>query len=97
MSKVYGTPGYVVQTFFQFLYPFISMICYNVVVGDTVTKVLIRVFDIDPSALIAQRQFVIVMVTLIITLPLSLYRYVIVTDKTVSKTFCHFQTFWEIS
>ena len=74
MSKAFGTPGYVIQTFFQFIYPFVAMISYNVIVGDTVTTVVIRVTGIDPSALIVQRQFVIIVITLLITLPLSLYR-----------------------
>lgn len=74
MSKVFGMPGFIIQTFFQFIYPFVAMISYNVIVGDTITKVIIRVFNVDPSSLFVQRQFVIIMATLFVTLPLSLYR-----------------------
>lgn len=36
----FGRPGFYLLTLLQFIYPFIAMISYNVIIGDTVTKVL---------------------------------------------------------
>ena len=74
MSKAFGTPGYVIQTFFQFIYPFIAMISYNVIVGDTITAVVVRVSGVNPNNWFVQREFIIVLTTLFVTLPLSLYK-----------------------
>lgn len=52
------------------------MVSYNVVVGDTVTKVLIRVTGINETSILAHRQVVILLATLGITVPLCLYRNV---------------------
>ena len=51
------------------------MVSYNVIVGDTITTVLIRVTGLDPNSIFAQREFVIFVTAVCITLPLSLYRY----------------------
>lgn len=51
-----------------------AMVSYNVVVGDTVTKVLIRVTGIAETNIFARRQVVILLATLCITIPLCLYR-----------------------
>jgi sodium-coupled neutral amino acid transporter 11 len=59
-----------------FLFIYIAMISYNVVVGDTVTKVLIRVTGIHETNILAHRQVVILLATLGITIPLCLYRNV---------------------
>lgn len=40
----FGRPGFYLLTLLQFVYPFIAMISYNVIIGDTVTKVFKRVF-----------------------------------------------------
>lgn len=40
----FGRPGFYLLTLLQFIYPFIAMISYNVIIGDTVTKVFKRVF-----------------------------------------------------
>lgn len=40
----FGKPGFYLLTLLQFIYPFIAMISYNVIIGDTVTKVFKRVF-----------------------------------------------------
>lgn len=41
----FGRPGFYLLTLLQFIYPFIAMISYNVIIGDTVTKVFKRVFS----------------------------------------------------
>lgn len=50
------------------------MVSYNVVVGDTVTKVLIRVFGLSRRALLARRDFVVFLATVFITIPLCLLK-----------------------
>lgn len=52
------------------------MVSYNVVVGDTVTKVLIRVTGISPENIFGRREAVILMATLFVTIPLCLYKNV---------------------
>ena len=55
-----------------------AMISYNVIVGDTASTVLTRIFG-DPSddgalAFLASREFAIVAATICVSLPLSLYK-----------------------
>lgn len=50
------------------------MISYNITTGDTLSKVFQRIPGVGPGHLLAERHFVIVVVTLVFTLPLSLYR-----------------------
>ncbi|KAL4221915.1 hypothetical protein ACF0H5_017967 [Mactra antiquata] len=70
-----GRPGFYLLTFLQFIYPFIAMISYNVIIGDTITKIIIRIGgDSVINTVLGSRQFIIFLATLLITLPLSLYR-----------------------
>lgn len=50
----FGRPGFYLLTLLQFIYPFIAMISYNVIIGDTVTKVFKRVFARKYEAHMAQ-------------------------------------------
>ncbi len=51
------------------------MVSYTVIVGDTVTKVVVRLVATDPSASVfASREFISLVTTIIVTLPLSLYK-----------------------
>lgn len=70
----FGRPGYYLLTFLQFIFPFISMIAYNVIIGDTVTKVLRRIFALSHTHLLANRNSVVFISTLTVTLPLSLQK-----------------------
>ncbi|XP_050725182.1 putative sodium-coupled neutral amino acid transporter 11 [Eriocheir sinensis] len=70
----FGRPGFILATCFQFMYPFISLISYNIIVGDTLRIVLIRVTGLSSESVLAERTFIVVSSTLLITLPLSLYR-----------------------
>lgn len=74
MEAAFGQTGFYLLTVLQFVYPFIAMVSYNVVVGDTVTKVLIRVFGLSRSALLARRDFVVFLATVFITIPLCLLK-----------------------
>ncbi|KAM8857056.1 putative sodium-coupled neutral amino acid transporter 11 [Synchiropus picturatus] len=72
----FGFPGFVVVSVLQFLYPFIAMISYNITTGDTLTKVFQRLSGVGPDHILANRYFVILLSTVLFTLPLSLYRNV---------------------
>jgi len=41
----FGRPGFYLLTLLQFVYPFIAMISYNVIIGDTITKVFKWLFQ----------------------------------------------------
>lgn len=74
MEAAFGRTGFYLLTFLQFVYPFIAMVSYNVVVGDTVTKVLIRMFSLTPGSLFARRDYVVAMATIFVTIPLCLLK-----------------------
>ena len=57
------------------------MISYLVIVGDTLTKVIISVTGISPESILVNRHLIIAVTTLTISLPVSLYRLVICVDK----------------
>ncbi|XP_058792720.1 putative sodium-coupled neutral amino acid transporter 11 [Phymastichus coffea] len=76
MRASFGRPGFYILTALQFVYPFIAMVSYNVVVGDTVTKVLIRVTGLEPDSFLVRREVVILLATLLVVIPLCLYRNV---------------------
>ncbi|XP_053147335.1 putative sodium-coupled neutral amino acid transporter 11 isoform X2 [Hemicordylus capensis] len=74
VNKTYGYIGYLILSVLQFLYPFIAMISYNIITGDTLTKVFQRIPGVDQDNLLIGRHVIILCVTIIFTLPLSLYR-----------------------
>jgi hypothetical protein len=39
-----GKFGFLFLTLIQFLYPFISLVSYNIILGDTISKVVMRLF-----------------------------------------------------
>lgn len=59
---------------FLLFFKFPAMVSYNVVVGDTVTKVIVRVTGIEHDSLFAKREIIVLIATLLITIPLCLYR-----------------------
>nr|KAF6497769.1 solute carrier family 38 member 11 [Rousettus aegyptiacus] len=72
VNKTFGFPGYLLLSVLQFLYPFIAMISYNIITGDTLSKVFQRIPGVDPENLFIGRRFIIVLSTVAFTLPLSL-------------------------
>lgn len=50
------------------------MISYNIIVGDTLTKVMVRLFDVTANSVFVRRDFVIGIATLFITSPLCLMK-----------------------
>jgi sodium-coupled neutral amino acid transporter 11 len=53
---------------------FAAMVSYNVAVGDTLTKVLIRLAGVGAESLLSHRELVVAFATVFITAPLCLYR-----------------------
>ncbi|KAL7302006.1 hypothetical protein TKK_0005243 [Trichogramma kaykai] len=76
MRASFGRPGFYILSALQFIYPFIAMVSYNVVVGDTVTKVLIRVTGLSHDNFLMRREVVILLATVLVVIPLCLYRNV---------------------
>ncbi|XP_063140188.1 putative sodium-coupled neutral amino acid transporter 11 isoform X1 [Rattus norvegicus] len=74
VNKTFGFPGYLLLSTLQFMYPFIAMISYNIITGDTLSKVFQRLPGVDPGSWFISRHFIIVVSTVTCTLPLSLYR-----------------------
>ncbi|XP_027446007.1 putative sodium-coupled neutral amino acid transporter 11 isoform X2 [Zalophus californianus] len=74
VNKTFGFPGYLLLSVLQFFYPFIAMISYNIITGDTLSKVFQRIPGVDPENLLIGRHFIIMLSTAAFTLPLSLYR-----------------------
>lgn len=80
----FGRPGFYILTVLQFLYPFIAMVSYNVVIGDTITKIIAWIGGENPTlihSVLGNRQFIITVVTIIVTLPLSLYKNIAMLGK----------------
>ncbi|XP_058976174.1 putative sodium-coupled neutral amino acid transporter 11 [Musca domestica] len=76
MEAAYGKYGYYLLSLLQFMYPFLAMISYNVVVGDTLSKVLVRLIPSWGSSMGAVRLGVVFFVTVGIVVPLCLYKNV---------------------
>ncbi|XP_075840521.1 putative sodium-coupled neutral amino acid transporter 11 [Microtus pennsylvanicus] len=74
VNQTFGFPGYLLLSALQFMYPFIAMISYNIITGDTLSKVFQRIPGVDPGSVFIGRHFIIVVSTATFTLPLSLYR-----------------------
>ncbi|XP_036423189.1 putative sodium-coupled neutral amino acid transporter 11 isoform X1 [Colossoma macropomum] len=74
VHSTFGFAGFLILSVLQFLYPFIAMISYNIITGDTMTKVFQRIPGVGPGHLLANRHFVILLSTILFTIPLSLYR-----------------------
>uniref|UniRef100_A0A3Q1CR70 Putative sodium-coupled neutral amino acid transporter 11 n=2 Tax=Amphiprion ocellaris TaxID=80972 RepID=A0A3Q1CR70_AMPOC len=74
VQSTFGFPGFLILSGLQFLYPFIAMISYNITTGDTLTKVFQRIPGVGPDHILAERHFVILLSTILFTMPLSLYR-----------------------
>lgn len=92
MERAFGKPGFYILTFLQFIYPFIAMISYNVIIGDTMTKVFRRFFDLAANNPFGNRNTVVFICAALIMLPLSLYRNVAKLNK-ISLTSIGFVSF----
>ncbi|NXF15138.1 AVT2 protein, partial [Rhodinocichla rosea] len=55
-------------------YGLVAMISYNIITGDTLTKVFQRIPGVGVDNVLTDRHFIILLTTIIFTLPISLYR-----------------------
>ncbi|XP_015490995.1 putative sodium-coupled neutral amino acid transporter 11 isoform X4 [Parus major] len=74
VRETYGLVGYLILSTLQFLYPFIAMISYNIITGDTLTKVFQRIPGVGLDNVLTDRHLIILLTTIIFTLPISLFR-----------------------
>ncbi|XP_074593064.1 putative sodium-coupled neutral amino acid transporter 11 isoform X2 [Brevipalpus obovatus] len=74
VEAAYGRWGFYLLTVIQFIYPFIAMISYNVIIGDSVTKVFRRLLNVSSSSALGNRNSVVFFCTVFIMLPLSLQK-----------------------
>ncbi|MEE6489477.1 hypothetical protein FKM82_015584, partial [Ascaphus truei] len=74
VSRTFGFPGYLVLSALQFLYPFAAMISYNIITGDILPKIFQHIPGVTSESVLADRRFVILVTTAIVTLPVALYR-----------------------
>lgn len=51
-----------------------AMVSYNIVVGDTATKVIVRLLGLDPQNTFAKREIIVLLATIFISIPLCLYK-----------------------
>ncbi|XP_053327669.1 putative sodium-coupled neutral amino acid transporter 11 isoform X1 [Spea bombifrons] len=74
VSRTFGFPGYVILSLLQFLYPFAAMVSYNIITGDILPKILLRIPGVSTESILADRRFAILLTTVVVTLPIALYR-----------------------
>ncbi|KAJ6660822.1 hypothetical protein lerEdw1_017448 [Lerista edwardsae] len=63
------------------------MISYNIITGDTLTKVFQRIPGVDKDNILIGRHIIIICVTIIFTLPLSLYQNISKLGKVIANVF----------
>ncbi|XP_064405359.1 putative sodium-coupled neutral amino acid transporter 11 [Halichondria panicea] len=86
VTKAFGRPGYVLLTLVQLLFPFFAMTAYIVIVGDSFTRILTRIFDVAGSevpAVFADPNDILIKViaVLVIMTPISLLRNISKLEK----------------
>ncbi|KAM4627034.1 putative sodium-coupled neutral amino acid transporter 11 [Discoglossus pictus] len=74
VSKIFGFPGYLFLSVLQFLYPFAAMVSYNIITGDILPKIFLRIPGVTKESVLADRRFAILVTTALVTLPIALYR-----------------------
>ncbi|WFD27864.1 hypothetical protein MNAN1_002872 [Malassezia nana] len=74
MGHCFGQYGRIAVSVFQFVFAFGGMCAFCVVVGDTIPNVISSVLPPLRDTILSNRHFVIVVCTMAISFPLSLYR-----------------------
>lgn len=78
MNHCFGSCGRAAVSFFQFSFAFGGMCAFGIIIGDTIPHVMRSAFPklstIPILKLLANRQFMIVLCTVCVSYPLSLYR-----------------------
>ncbi|CAH1790438.1 unnamed protein product, partial [Owenia fusiformis] len=81
-KETFGNIGYGVVSATQFSQPFFSMVAYNVIIGDTITKLVKRAGgEAIKNSVLTNRHFIVFLATLFVTLPLSLYKNIAALSK----------------
>ncbi|KAI0256086.1 amino acid transporter [Lactifluus subvellereus] len=78
MNRCFGSSGRAAVSFFQFSFAFGGMCAFGIIIGDTIPHVIRFLFPNLPSvpvlSIFADRRFIIVLCTVGVSYPLSLYR-----------------------
>ncbi|KAF9029009.1 amino acid transporter [Hymenopellis radicata] len=78
MNHCFGSSGRGAVSFFQFAFAFGGMCAFGIIIGDTIPHVIRSIFPTLQGrpilGLFANRQFIIVLCTICVSYPLSLYR-----------------------
>ncbi|KAG0251400.1 hypothetical protein DFQ27_008776 [Actinomortierella ambigua] len=86
MMFCFGKAGLIAISIFQFVFAFGAMCAYTVIVGDTIPHVIQALFppivDIPVLNVLVQRASIIIICTVFISFPLSLYRDISKLAKT---------------
>ncbi|RDB16965.1 Vacuolar amino acid transporter 2 [Hypsizygus marmoreus] len=78
MDHCFGSSGRAAVSFFQFSFAFGGMCAFGIIIGDTIPHVVRSLFPSLPTIpilrIFANRKFIIVLCTVCVSYPLSLYR-----------------------
>jgi sodium-coupled neutral amino acid transporter 11 len=80
----FGNKGLLIVSVFQFIFAYGAMCAYTVILGDTIPTVFASVLSKNSwfSPILTSRSIMIILCTLMVSLPLSLYRDVSALAKT---------------
>ncbi|OAF70087.1 hypothetical protein A3Q56_02147 [Intoshia linei] len=71
-ETAYGKVGFVVISILQFCMPLIAMCSYNVIIGDSMHKIVARLVEGTSAEFLSNRYLLITIFTLFTTMPLSI-------------------------
>ncbi|KAJ1304498.1 hypothetical protein OPQ81_005644 [Rhizoctonia solani] len=78
MGHCYGSSGRAAVSFFQFAFAFGGMCAFGIIIGDTIPHVIRSIFPtlstVPVLSIFTHRNFIVVLCTVCISYPLSLYR-----------------------
>ncbi|KAH7923402.1 hypothetical protein BV22DRAFT_1120845 [Leucogyrophana mollusca] len=78
MNSCFGSSGRAAVSFFQFAFAFGGMCAFGIIIGDTIPHVVRSLFPtlhtIPVLSIFTNRKFIIILCTLCVSYPLSLYR-----------------------
>ncbi|XP_013398281.1 putative sodium-coupled neutral amino acid transporter 11 isoform X2 [Lingula anatina] len=82
MQVAFGRPGFYLISLLQFANPFLAMTSYNIIAGDTIEKIVYRTASESvKNSVLGNRQFILFLFTIFISMPLSCYRNIAKLSK----------------
>lgn len=88
MHHCFGRAGSAAVSFFQFAFAFGGMCAFNVIIGDSIPHVIAYIFpwlaDHAVLNLLVDRHAIIIIITLLVSFPLSLHRDIVKLSKSSS-------------